>query len=254
MTDIQNCCTLPTDRRSNIKFMPRIVKDFDQRKQEFFEAARELIFSVGYKKMTVSMIIDKVGVAKGTFYHYFNSKEDLLMQWIMCQVEQDQAKYESIVQDGRLDAITKLNQIFRKGMDWKLENAQMIIPMMKILYDDVNIELRLNWVRQSSLQTANILASVIMEGHKEGVFNTPFPHKIAWQLVQILPVFSEEVSMLILDKASDKQVSLSDALELVNIWHDIIERILGAPTGSILMVDKDFLTSYFTVYHAMDEL
>ena len=234
--------------------MPRIVKEFDERKREFFDAARDLIFSVGYKNMTVSTIIDKVGVAKGTFYHYFKSKEDMLLQWIIFQVEQDQVKYESIVQDDELDALAKLNGIFRKSMDWKLENMQMILPMIKILYDDANVELRSNMVKQSSSRMSDILSTVIMAGHKEGVFNTPFPNKIAGQLLRILPVLSEEVSMLLLDKAHDKEVSLSDALELVDIWHDIIERILGAPSGSILMVDKAFLTSYFSLSHSMDEL
>jgi AcrR family transcriptional regulator len=62
--------------------MVRISKEHDERLTEFLDTARQLFFEKGYEKTSVNDIIEKVGVAKGTFYHYFKSKEDLLDQLV----------------------------------------------------------------------------------------------------------------------------------------------------------------------------
>lgn len=49
-----------------------------QRKQSaLFDAALELFTTKGFSKTTISDISEKAGVAKGTFYLYFNDKYDL---------------------------------------------------------------------------------------------------------------------------------------------------------------------------------
>ena len=52
----------------------------DKRKNEIFDCAGELFYTEGYEKTSIQQIIDKLGIAKGTFYHYFSSKFDLLNQ------------------------------------------------------------------------------------------------------------------------------------------------------------------------------
>ena len=58
--------------------MARIVKAHDVRKKEILDTAYALIYSVGYEQTTIEAIIGEMGIAKGTFYHYFKSKLDLL--------------------------------------------------------------------------------------------------------------------------------------------------------------------------------
>ena len=60
------------------KHKMRISKDYDVRKNEILDMAQKLFFEMGYEQTSVSNIIDAVGVAKGTFYYYFKSKEELL--------------------------------------------------------------------------------------------------------------------------------------------------------------------------------
>lgn len=50
-----------------------------QTRQKIVEAAMSLFEFHGYEATTVQMIADRAGVAKGTFFNYFNSKEDLIM-------------------------------------------------------------------------------------------------------------------------------------------------------------------------------
>lgn len=51
----------------------------EDKKEALEAAAREVFLKHGYKKTTVSMIAKKAGVAVGSFYNYFDSKEDIFL-------------------------------------------------------------------------------------------------------------------------------------------------------------------------------
>ena len=56
----------------------RVVKEYDERKNEIIDTAAFLFMEKGYDRCSVNDILNKIGIAKGTFYHYFKSKEDVL--------------------------------------------------------------------------------------------------------------------------------------------------------------------------------
>ncbi|QWW19075.1 TetR/AcrR family transcriptional regulator [Schaalia sp. 19OD2882] len=58
--------------------MTRIVKTADVRRGEILDAAEALILHHGYQGMTMAQLMAEVGVAKGTLYHHFPSKEAIL--------------------------------------------------------------------------------------------------------------------------------------------------------------------------------
>ena len=45
----------------------------EERKEELLLAAAQVISEKGYRTASISDIIEKAGVARGTFYHYFES-------------------------------------------------------------------------------------------------------------------------------------------------------------------------------------
>ena len=56
----------------------RTRKEPEQRKQEIFAAAVQLFMEKGYAATTVADITKAAGVAKGTFFYYFETKDALL--------------------------------------------------------------------------------------------------------------------------------------------------------------------------------
>lgn len=54
------------------------TKPAEVRLDELMTAAQSLFLSQGVDQTTVSEIVEKAGVAKGTFYHYFDSKNEIL--------------------------------------------------------------------------------------------------------------------------------------------------------------------------------
>ena len=56
----------------------RTVKEHDARKNEIIDTAAALFTDKGYDQCSINDILNSIGIAKGTFYHYFKSKEDVL--------------------------------------------------------------------------------------------------------------------------------------------------------------------------------
>lgn len=59
--------------------MPKIV-DHDHRRALFAEAAIRLIARDGFEGMTMRAVAEEAGLSYGSLFHYFESKDDLLLQ------------------------------------------------------------------------------------------------------------------------------------------------------------------------------
>ncbi|MCG7586295.1 TetR/AcrR family transcriptional regulator, partial [Photobacterium sp. OFAV2-7] len=75
--------------------MARVVKAADERRSEFITAAQTLFYSKGYESTSVNDLINAVGVSKGAFYHYFDSKQAVLE----ALVDDMQLQYQAVVGD-----------------------------------------------------------------------------------------------------------------------------------------------------------
>lgn len=87
--------------------MARIVKEADERKNEILDAAERLFTVKGYGKTTILDILEQVGIAKGTFYYYFKSKEEVMDAIIERFIEQDVQKARQIALDKGLTPVQK---------------------------------------------------------------------------------------------------------------------------------------------------
>ncbi|MBR2570065.1 MAG: TetR/AcrR family transcriptional regulator, partial [Paenibacillus sp.] len=56
----------------------RVVKEADERRNEILDAADELFAQKGFDGTSTNDILEKVGIARGTLYYHFKSKEEIL--------------------------------------------------------------------------------------------------------------------------------------------------------------------------------
>lgn len=57
--------------------MPPLVQSKSDTKRELLDAAMKLMISKGFKATTIDEICAEAGVTKGSFFHYFENKEDI---------------------------------------------------------------------------------------------------------------------------------------------------------------------------------
>ena len=224
--------------------MSRTVKDYDERRSEILTAAQGLFFSNGYKATSVQQIIDAVGIAKGTFYHYFGSKIDLLDALVTVMTEQRLQEAQNILNECELSAAQKLGRIFSDNERWKTDNRVFFLDILRTWYSDENIIVRYKLTSQAKQVIRGVLAQIVRQGVAEGIFNTPYPERIGDVILGLLQNTSEEMAALLVDlqPADDPTVCLE---EMLAVNQHAINLLLGAKPGTVQIYDLDRLKLWF---------
>ena len=223
--------------------MARITKEYHERKNEILNTAQELFFTKGYKQTSVESIIKKVGVAKGTFYYYFKSKEDLLDKLVKRMADKIQIEIKKIVEKKDLDAISKLEKAYSVAGNIKLENIHLIKLMLKILYKKDNLILRHKVYKSNVELVVPEFAIIIEQGVKEKLFNTPYPYEAARLFFELGSILGDAMSKLFLE-LDEKPENMDKMVKEIEVYEDAMERILGAKKGTINIVNREMLKNF----------
>jgi len=223
--------------------MVRISKEHDERLTEFLDTARQLFFEKGYEKTSVNEIIDKIGVAKGTFYHYFKSKEDLLDQLVNRFTKKSLLEAEKIMEQKEISALERFNRFFISIKNLKAKNKELMKMLMKFMYKDENLIFRHKIFKRSNELLSPLIAQIIKQGIEEGCFTL----QDSWEAAEIILMMSinmNETVVGLLLEASKKPENIGKIEKKINTYEKSIERILGAPEGSFRMVERKYIEMF----------
>jgi AcrR family transcriptional regulator len=223
--------------------MARIVKEQERavKRNEILNAAQRLVYSKGYEQMSIQDILSDLKISKGAFYHYFGSKQALLDALIDRMVEEAEPIVLPIAREPRLPALEKLHRFFDTAARWKTARKGYILSLMRVWYADDNLLIRHKSLTRSIKRFAPLLADIIRQGVAEGVMTTPFPDQMGEVALSMLQGLGDGFVELIFSHSTD----LARAEKWVAAYNDALERLLGAPTGSLNLVDKDTLKEWF---------
>jgi AcrR family transcriptional regulator len=224
--------------------MGRTVKEHDERRSEILDTAQQFFYQKGYEQTSIQDIITAIGIAKGTFYYYFDSKLALLDELIERILDQTLQVVEPIVDDPQLDALEKFNRLIDTAQTRKIEDKTFYLSILQIWYEDENILLRNKLENASAEAMTSVLAKIIRQGEAEGVFDTVYPDEIGELITLIGQSLSKEVAITILN-ARDNGRLLSTIERKAAVHEHAIERLLGAPKDSVRLYDADQLRQWF---------
>ena len=224
--------------------MKRVVKKHDERKNELLDVAQNLFYQNGYENTSVANIINAVGIAKGTFYHYFQSKTDLLDQIIERQVHKIDQEIDRVLDEIEENAIVELNNIFQNIGQYKLENKDVMLLMVRVLYSEKNIILKTKMFDSRRKMVTPKIAKVIKRGIKEGLFNTGNPDYIAIMLWELGNFIGDEFADMLIRNELNKK-NMNRFLEMCHTYERTIEKILGTPKNSINVFDEEVIKNFF---------
>jgi AcrR family transcriptional regulator len=223
--------------------MARTVKPPDVRRNEILDVAQRLFYTKGYRRTSVSDIIDEIGIAKGTFYHHFRSKQALLDALVERVLEASAEVLEPVVQDPDLPALEKMNRLFATAISFKLQQRDIALTLLEVWQSDDNALLR-EKTKAASLQTMRpMLGRIIRQGAAEGCFSTRYPDEIGEVVLQMGFSLSEGIVALLLAEGGAER--LDTAVRKVAIYEDAITRLLGAAPGAIQVVDVEGIRPWF---------
>lgn len=192
---------------------------------EIIQTAERLFREVGFAKCSVEMIIKEIGVAKGTFYYYFKSKDEILGAIVENTLGQIVGMAEGVADDPSLTALEKMQALLTDshvGGDETSDIAAMLhLPENRELHEITNI--------QTVLRMSPIFARIVEQGIQEGVFATARP----LETIQFLFTGAQFLLDGGLFGFTDEEARIRR-----EVAQEIIEKSLGAARGSFNFMNR----------------
>ncbi|MEE0931182.1 MAG: TetR/AcrR family transcriptional regulator [Acutalibacteraceae bacterium] len=205
-------------------------REHKNHKDNVIEVAEDLFSKNGYGKTTVSEIIDKVNIAKGTFYYYFQSKEEVLDCIVEKRVNSLLKKVNEVKSANNLTLPEKIVGIIQSQ---KLESTEER-KILEEIYRPEN-SLMHQKIRNRLIETlAPILAEIVIEGNERGIFKAEYPLEYMEILLSATVVLT------------DRNWKFNDNNNVIQALFSALELMLHADKGCFsFAVDNLFLDNRF---------
>ena len=201
--------------------MARITKDPMVRMTEILDAAEELFYARGYHETAISDIVKSIGVAQGTFYYYFKSKDEILEALINRRISEFSHTLEQISVSSTLNPLEKLEKIiqtllcairFKDGL------------LFGFLYDDRTLHLLDKLAQQGMKVLAPFWQKIFEEGIHQKAFQIDYPILAVNFVNNVLSTLFQAIYERLPAEMLQAHAKMTSVL---------LARILGLPEGSV---------------------
>lgn len=202
-----------------------------EKRENILQTAAMLFAEQGFARTDVAQIAKRAGVAKGSIYNYFESKEDLYLYVCRDGIERSrQAVYSDIRPEW--DLYRQIDHIFRRGVAFVLAH-----PQYARLYLNVASSGMERFADQLSLEvekyTSDHLKRIIADGMSRGIVRKDVDVSLAAFLINSLYIIFV-ISLV----SRHFQIRMK---EYLGIREDLNDLTIERPLGQVVNLICDFL-------------
>lgn len=200
----------------------RVVKEAIERRNEILDAAEELFVTKGYDKTSTNDILDRVGIARGTLYYHFKSKEEILNAMIERINDSLIAKAKMIAADTSVPVIDRLVMTIA-SLNVETDIGHEIIGEV---HKPQNALMHQKMQENLTSKMVPILLELAEEGVRQGLFSMKYPA----ETIEMLVLYSS----IAFDDYHEKDSSSMEKKITAFLYNT--EKLLGAREGSLQKV------------------
>ena len=197
----------------------RVVKDAEVRRNEILDAAEELFGSKGFDGTSTNDILDRVGIARGTLYYHFRSKEEILDAMIARMADRLIADAAKVAEDRSIPLLERLPRtVLALNVDSSLGEEvmqQVHRPQNALLHQKLQDRLLGGVIP--------LIALLVEDGIGQGIFRTDYPREAA----EMIMIYSYTAFDGLAMQTAEQRQRRVDGF----IYNT--ERILGAQEGAL---------------------
>lgn len=197
----------------------RIVKDADRTKKDILESAEKLFAQKGFDYTSTNDILKEVGIARGTLYYYFESKEAILDAVIEKMTKQLLDNARVIASDKSVPVLERLTKtIMSLNVD-----SNLGYEVIKQVHKPQNALMHQKMQQNLLINVNDIITMLINECIADGICQTNYPSEVV------------EMVMLYSNVMFDDMIQYTEEVRNKKILAFIynLERLLGMKDGSL---------------------
>lgn len=207
-------------------------QEYAEKRNAILDVALDYITTKGYEDMTIQDLLENLQISRGALYHYFESKQALLMALVERIGLEAEQLVLPIVSSREMPAQDKLLRFFAVIDQHKRENLDLVFAIMHIWYADENALFRHKLYLARIKRLAPWLSQIIQEGVAEGVFNTAYHEQTARMIISLLEDLGyATVELLLVEEG--KPVDIPRMAQISEATADALERLLGMKPGCL---------------------
>lgn len=206
----------------------RIVKNAEERKMEILDTAEHLFETQGFDNTSTNDILNEIGIARGTLYYHFKSKEEILDAIISRLTRQLLEKAKKLIEKKNVPLSQQLTLIMLKlnvscgNFNHKILE-QVHKPQNALMHQKIQAHLL--------SELTPLISTLIKEGIAQGIYQTDYPEEVAEMLFLYANTIFDDLT-----EHSEEEKQKNTAAFVFNL-----ERLLKMEQGSIkTIVDSIF--------------
>ena len=197
----------------------RIVKEAQERKNEILDVAERLFGVKGFDNTSTNDILKEIGIARGTLYYHFRSKEDILDAIIERMTGRLVENAAAIIDRKEIPVMQRLTMT----LNALNVNSDLGQEIMEQVHRPQNALMHQKMQEKLLAGVNPLITALIREGIEQGICQTDYPEEVV------------EMAMLYSGIAFDDLTEYKEGEKEKKIAAFIynLERLLGMETGSM---------------------
>lgn len=200
----------------------RIVKEAQERRKEILDVAELLFCTNGYDNTSTNDILAKIGIARGTLYYHFKSKEDILDGIIDRIITEIEAKVSYVARNEEIPVLKRFTMaVLSANVDTEVGDM-----VLEEVHKPQNALMHQKMQERLLKAISPYFVKIIKDGIDEGIMRCDFPE----DTVELALFYSNEV----FDDAIEYPMEIK--MRKVQAFIRNVELMLHMQEGSLLEV------------------
>ena len=197
----------------------RVVKEAEERRNEILDVAEKLFGTKGFDQTSTNDILNEIGIARGTLYYHFKSKEEILDAMIERIDKQLVAKAKMIAGNKEIPVLQRLTMTI---MALNLDN-DLGHEVMEQVHRPQNALMHQKMRENLLAEVDPLITGLVEEGIEQGICRTDYPAEV----VEMTMLYS----CITFDALAEDTQEQRQRKIMGFIYN--LERLLGMKSGSL---------------------
>lgn len=151
----------------------RIVKEGNERRKEILDVAEKLFCTKGYDNASTNDILAEIGIARGTLYYHFKSKEEILDAIIERIIDEIERKVAAVAMNEEMPVLQRFTLAVLSGnVDTEVGNM-----VMEEFHKPQNALMHQKVEEKLLAAITPYFVKIIKDGIAQGIMQSEYPEE-----------------------------------------------------------------------------